>query len=209
MFTHNEIRQITFEKAMRGYRSEDVESFMEKIADEFEALEKEKQDMEEKLFLLAEKVEQYKSEEESIKVTLINAQRLGASIVSDAQIKADTLVREATIKKNDILSSAYSEIDGYEETLKRLKREVSEFKRTILSLYKDHIESLSMLPEEKAEVKEEVPTQETQEFEIEKTEPVVAQEPEAILEPEHIDVLPEQEIPEENKFKSISSLFEE
>ncbi|MEG1863195.1 MAG: DivIVA domain-containing protein, partial [Oscillospiraceae bacterium] len=40
MFTHEEIRQITFEKAMRGYRAEDVESFMEKIADEFEALEK-------------------------------------------------------------------------------------------------------------------------------------------------------------------------
>ena len=36
MFTADEIRQITFEKVMRGYRPEDVESFMENIADEFE-----------------------------------------------------------------------------------------------------------------------------------------------------------------------------
>ncbi|MEG1782624.1 MAG: DivIVA domain-containing protein [Oscillospiraceae bacterium] len=207
MFTHEEIRQITFEKAMRGYRAEDVESFMEKIADEFEALEKEKQDTEEKLFILAEKVEQYKSEEESIKVTLINAQRLGASIVSDAQIKADTLLREATIKKNDILSSAYSEIDGNEEVLKRLKREVSEFKRTILSLYKDHIESLSRLPEDKAEVKEPV-VQETQEFEIAKEAPI--QEQTEVAESECAPEVEVQKAPEEEvKFKSISSLFEE
>ena len=66
MFTSDEIRQITFEKVMRGYRPEDVESFMERIADEFETLEKEKSDLEEKLYLLAEKVEQYKTEEESI-----------------------------------------------------------------------------------------------------------------------------------------------
>ena len=38
MFNADEIRQITFEKVVRGYRPEDVESFMEKIADEFETL---------------------------------------------------------------------------------------------------------------------------------------------------------------------------
>ena len=151
MFTADEIRQITFEKVMRGYRPEDVESFMENIADEFEAREKEKKDLEEKLYLLAEKVEQYKAEEESIKTTLINAQRLGESIVSDARVKADNVIREATIKKNDIISSAYNEIEGTEEVLNRLRREVSDFKRNILSLYKTHIESLSNLPEEKTE----------------------------------------------------------
>ena len=46
MFNANEIRQITFEKVVRGYRPEDVESFMEKIADEFEALVAEKQEIE-------------------------------------------------------------------------------------------------------------------------------------------------------------------
>ena len=67
MFNANEIRQITFEKVVRGYRPEDVESFMEKIADEFEALAAEKQEIESQLYILAERIEQYKSEEESIK----------------------------------------------------------------------------------------------------------------------------------------------
>ena len=199
MFTADEIRQITFEKVMRGYRPEDVESFMENIADEFEALEKEKKDLEEKLYLLAEKVEQYKAEEESIKTTLINAQRLGESIVSDARVKADNVIREATIKKNDIISSAYNEIEGTEEVLNRLRREVSDFKRNILSLYKTHIESLSNLPEEKTE---EAVVEEEKETEVQPVEQVVE---EVVQE----TVLVEETVQPEDKFRSVSSLFSE
>lgn len=200
MFTADEIRQITFEKVMRGYRPEDVESFMENIADEFEALEKEKKDLEEKLYLLAEKVEQYKAEEESIKTTLINAQRLGESIVSDARVKADNVIREATIKKNDIISSAYNEIEGTEEVLNRLRREVSDFKRNILSLYKTHIESLSNLPEEKTE--EVAVVEEEKEPEVQPVEQVVE---EVVQEA----VLVEETVQPEDKFRSVSSLFSE
>ena len=199
MFTADEIRQITFEKVMRGYRPEDVESFMENIADEFEALEKEKKDLEEKLYLLAEKVEQYKAEEESIKTTLINAQRLGESIVSDARVKADNVIREATIKKNDIISSAYNEIEGTEEVLNRLRREVSDFKRNILSLYKTHIESLSNLPEEKTE---EAVVEEEKEPEVQPVEQVV----EEVVQ-EAVSV--EETVQPEDKFRSVSSLFSE
>ena len=198
MFTADEIRQITFEKVMRGYRPEDVESFMENIADEFEALEKEKKDLEEKLYLLAEKVEQYKAEEESIKTTLINAQRLGESIVSDARLKADNIIREATIKKNDIISSAYNEIEGTEETLNHLRREVSDFKRNILSLYKTHIESLSNLPDEKAEE----PVEEVKE-ENAVTETVIEEQVQDTVYTEEVAAVAEE------KFKSVSSLFDE
>ncbi len=200
MFTAEEIRQITFEKTMRGYRPEDVESFIENIADEFEALESEKKDLEEKLYLLAEKVEQYKAEEESIKITLINAQRLGESIVSDARVKADNLIREATIKKNDIISSAHNEIEGTEDILKRLKKEVSDFKRNILSLYKSHIESLSNLPEERAEVNE-VVEEPVEEAPVEEAVVEVVQET-TFVEEAAVPAM-------EDKFKSVSSLFEE
>lgn len=207
MFTHNEIRQTTFEKVVRGYRPEDVESFLEQIADEYEAMEKEKQDLEEKLFLLAEKVEQYKTEEESIKTTLINAQRLGESIVADARQKSDLILREATIKKNDILAAAHAEIDGNEETLKRLKREVSEFKINILSLYKQHIESLSMLPEERIEAAKEESLENTQEFEVE--EKLVQEQPE-ILEPAKAEqTIQFQENEDAAEFHNVSSLFDE
>ena len=214
MFNANEIRQITFEKVVRGYRPEDVESFMEKIADEFEALAAEKQEIEGQLYILAERIEQYKTEEESIKTTLINAQKLGESIIAESRQKAEAILKDANIRKNDILASAHEEFAMYEENLARIKREVSDFKISVLSMYKEHIESLSRVPEIKREPAnvvqeevEEVPTEETVEYTVEETaaEAVVAEEVPA---EENTIIFESEEPAVESKFNNISSLFE-
>ena len=214
MFNANEIRQITFEKVVRGYRPEDVESFMEKIADEFEALAAEKQEIEGQLYILAERIEQYKTEEESIKTTLINAQKLGESIIAESRQKAEAILKDANIRKNDILASAHEEFAMYEENLARIKREVSDFKISVLSMYKEHIESLSRVPEIKREPAnvvqeevEEVPAEETVEYTVEETaaEAVVAEEVPA---EENTIIFESEEPAVESKFNNISSLFE-
>lgn len=156
MFSSKEIRQITFEKVVRGYRPEDVESFMDKIADEYDSIIKEKQEIEEQLYILAEKIEQYKGEEESIKSTLISAQKLGDNIVNESKQKADAILKEANIRKNDILANAHEELTGNEDNLVRIRKEVSDFKIKVLSMYRGHIESLSAVPEIKREPAKEV-----------------------------------------------------
>ena len=229
MHTSEDIRSTTFNQSRRGYEQRDVDAFIEQVANDMRTLEAEKKDLEDKLYVLAEKIEQYKAEEDSIKVTLINSRKLGESIVNDAKEKAETIIREATIKKNDIISSAYAEIEGSENTLARLKKEVSDFKNTILHLYKEHIESLTQLPDSDkpltaptAEPAEETkPEPET----VATAEPVVSEptqvfDPieknivnEAVAEPkvesptEIIPSVEENPSPEE-KFKNISSLFE-
>lgn len=219
MFNANEIRQITFEKVVRGYRPEDVESFMEKIADEFEALAAEKQEIEGQLYILAERIEQYKTEEESIKATLISAQKLGESIIAESRQKAEAILKDANIRKNDILASAHEEFAMYEENLARIKKETSDFKIHVLSMYKDHIESLSRVPEIKAEpaavVAEEQPAEEkVEETAVEATEEVVEeavaeQTAEEIAAEEQTIVFEKETAQEENnKFNNISSLFD-
>ena len=190
-------------------------------------LEAEKKDLEDKLYVLAEKIEQYKAEEDSIKVTLINSRKLGESIVNDAKEKAETILREATIKKNDIISSAYAEIEGSENTLARLKKEVSDFKNTILHLYKEHIESLTQLPDSDKPLAAAEPVEEKKDEPeaVPRAEPAVS-EPTQVFDPVEKDIVSEavaetrvespteiipdiDEVPAtEEKFKNISSLFE-
>lgn len=218
MFNADEIRQITFEKVVRGYRPEDVESFMEKIADEFEALAAEKQEIESQLYILAESIERYKTEEESIKTTLINAQKLGESIIAESRQKAEAILKDANIRKNDILASAHEEFAMYEENLARIKKETSDFKINILSMYKDHIESLSKIPELKKEpasvVEEAVETAESASEETtQAVEPVVENAEETIAaeapaEEERTIVFESEEKSVSDKFNNISSLFE-
>ena len=219
MFSADEIRQITFEKVVRGYRPEDVESFMEKIADEFEALAAEKHEIESQLYILAESIERYKTEEESIKTTLINAQKLGESIIAESRQKAEAILKDANIRKNDILASAHEEFAMYEENLARIKKETSDFKINVLSMYKDHIESLSKIPElkkEPANIVEE-PAEKAEPAAEETTasvfEPVTeaAEHPiftEAATEEEHTIMLENEEEGVSDKFNNISSLFE-
>lgn len=209
MFNADEIRQITFEKVVRGYRPEDVESFMEKIADEFEALTAEKQEMERQLYILAESIEQYKSEEESIKTTLINAQKLGESIIAESRQKAEAILKDANIRKNDILASAHEEFALYEENLARIKKETSDFKINVLSMYKDHIESLSKVPEIRKEPANVVEEQETVVEEVVEELPVTETVEETAAPGEESTVVFEAQndsIP--SKFNDISSLFE-
>ena len=214
MFNANEIRQITFEKVVRGYRPEDVESFMDKIADEFEALAAEKQEIEGQLYILAERIEQYKTEEESIKTTLINAQKLGESIIAESRQKAEAVLKDANIRKNDILASAYEELAMYEENIARIKREVSDFKINVLSMYKEHIESLSKVPEIKREpanvVQEEVSEVAAEEVAEPAEIPATEKTEEAVEEAaeENTIVFESEEPAAENKFNNISSLFE-
>ena len=214
MFTSEEIRRVSFEKSVRGYKPEDVDDFIESVANDFESLEKDKKDLEEKLYVLAEKVEQYKADEESIKVTLINAQRLGESIISDAKDKAETILREATIKKNNIISSAYAEIEGSEDAVRKLRKEVSDFKHTVLSLYTEHIESLSKLPDDKSEeqpAKSDEVSRDTKEFRA-VNEKIDRQESQEASErpTSELEQASEPETEEVSaKFKNISSLFEE
>lgn len=94
----------------------------------------------------------------------------------------------------------------YEENLARIKKEVSDFKIQVLSMYKDHIESLSRVPEIKRE-----PTNVVDEQQVPQEEPVQPQE-EAVQEPvaeENQAYSPENANPEnESKFNNISSLFD-
>ena len=207
MFNADEIRQITFEKVVRGYRPEDVESFMEKIADEFETLANEKQEIESQLYILAESIERYKTEEEAIKTTLINAQKLGESIIAESRQKAEAILKDANIRKNDILASAHEEFAMYEENLARIKKETNDFKINVLSMYKEHIESLSKVPElpkEPANVVEEVV-----EPEVVAEETVVEEFVEISETAEEATVVFEAEEPAvSDKFNNISSLFE-
>lgn len=172
MISSQEIRTVTFDKAMRGYRTEDVDAFLQQVAQEMEQLQAEKEDKEKKLYILAQKVEEYRKDEDNLKTALLNAQRMGENVIKEAKQKAEAILREAGIKAEDLTRSAQEQVADETLELERVKAEVAQFKNNVLSLYKQHIESLSTLPgdepeepQEEAELPEEpaaLPGQEEQ-----------------------------------------------
>lgn len=182
--TPQEIRNITFDKVMRGYRPEDVDALLGQLADTIETLTAEAKANEEKLYILAQKIEEYRKDEDNLKVAFLNAQRMGESVIKEAKQKADSILREANIKADDITRGAREEAVEEELHYERVKSEVTQFKKNVLGLYKQHIETLNTLPssDEEAQPEETLPEffdEPAQPYEVdEPAETVAVQEPE-------------------------------
>ena len=62
MLTPDDIRNITFTKTMGGYKTVEVDTFIDQCADTVAALEKEKAELSKKLEVLADKYERARAE---------------------------------------------------------------------------------------------------------------------------------------------------
>ena len=184
-----DIRNVTFDRSMRGYRAEQVDKFLTQVAGEFERMEREKEDIEKKLYILAEKVDQYRNDEETLKTALLNAQRMGESVIYEARQKAETIVYDANTKASRVKDEAAQTVADAEAELHRIKMEVTNFKKSMLDLYRQHIELISAIPEEHhidaSEEAEQAPAETAQ--------PEQAQ-PEAVQEAPEEEVLPSEDI---------------
>lgn len=143
--TSEDVRNTRFELVRKGYSPEEVDDFMEMAAIQIDALTAEKEDYETKLRVLAQKVEEYRGQEDTLKTAMINAQRMGETIMHEAKQKAEGLIRDAEGKSQLLHQQAEQEIKNEQFMLEKLREEVTRFRTTVLSLYKQHIESFSAL----------------------------------------------------------------
>ena len=88
MITSEDVRRVTFEKSMRGYRCDDVDDYLKQVAESMETLSAQNDDLQKKLVVLAQRIDQYRAEEDTLRTTMINAQRLGENVIREAKQKA-------------------------------------------------------------------------------------------------------------------------
>ena len=70
MYTPDDIRNIQFTKSMGGYKTAEVDPFIDKCADTVEALLREKAELTKKLEVLADKLVEYRNDEDNIRINL-------------------------------------------------------------------------------------------------------------------------------------------
>ena len=92
-------------------------------------------------------MEQYREDEDSLRSALIGAQKLGDSVIRESKAKADQTLREARAKADQILENAQKSIEREQLALIKMQKEVTKFKNRLLTLYRQHLEMISALPE--------------------------------------------------------------
>lgn len=117
MLTPQNFREKTFEKAIfGGYDMGAVDDFLDEAANDYAALAKENMVLKSKMKVLVDKIEEYRATEESMRLTLLSAQKLGIQIEEEAKKKAEDMLSGARSEAERITREAYSQ-RTYEETL--------------------------------------------------------------------------------------------
>lgn len=192
MIASEDVRRVTFERAMRGYRCEDVDDYLKQVADSMDTLSAENDDLQKKLVVLAQRIDQYRAEEDTLRTTMINAQRLGENVIKEAKQKAAEIIRAATIRAEDREQHARDEVELAKQELITLRKEADNFKKTLIGMYREHIEVISKIPEyhgdEDDEAKPAMQEEAPAPAPVQEPEPQPAPEPQPVSQPE-----PEQE----------------
>ena len=164
MLTSKDIRTTSFETVRRGYAIEDVDAFLKKVASELDAFQtetvamlqekdqalekvtKEKKELESKMLIIADKLEEYRSQETLLQNALLNAEKMKESLLGEARQTSEILIRDAQQKAEKILESANSRVVTEEQNYLRMQQEVAKFKNKVLDIYKSHLAILNSLP---------------------------------------------------------------
>ena len=147
MIASDDVRRVTFDRAMRGYRCEDVDDYLKQVADSIDSLAAENDDLQKKLVILAQRIDQYRADEDTLSTTMINAPRLGENVIKEAKQKAAEIIRAANIKAEDREQRARDEVELAQQELVTIKQEADAFKKRLMDLYRQHIEMIAKIPE--------------------------------------------------------------
>ena len=122
MITAQDIREKTFEKStFGGYAMNEVDDFLDEMADELTSSQKELATMRAKMKVLVDKIEEYRNSEEDMHKALVSAQKTARTIEETAQQNADALLADAQAKADAMLAEAQAKVDAVTGNLSHLR----------------------------------------------------------------------------------------
>lgn len=147
MFTPQQIEQISFNRAtFGGYDMQAVDEFLEPLTEDYVTLYKENALLKSKMKVLVSKLEEYRSNEASMKEAIVNAQKTCNMMVKEAEAKctqmlvdanaaaaenaknADSLIAAENARVEEAKKAAAAKIDDLQEQIRSCIQELERIK---------------------------------------------------------------------------------
>lgn len=135
MLTPLDIENKKFNKQiMNGYSIEEVQSFMSELLRDYEKLYKENIEYKDKVDVLNQGIQHYKSIEDTLQNALVVAQGTAETVKQNAKVEADNIIKEAEI-------NALKSVDDISKQVVEKKMQLDEARKQF-EVYKAKMESL-------------------------------------------------------------------
>lgn len=141
-----DIRRKEFKRSVRGYSDEEVDLFLDEVADEIERLFQENVDLQDRIRRLEEQVAGHAQLRDALEKTLVTAQFQADETKANARKEGELILRDAELKARGIVSDSYSEIQRVQQALIQLKYLEEDFRFKFRSLLEGHLKLLDEAP---------------------------------------------------------------
>lgn len=118
--TPNEIRNQRFSQAFRGYNKTEVDAFLAGVATSLEEARVQAIKLTEEKEALAQRYQELKNIEETIKMAVMEAQRGAELMLSNARKEADLLVAEARRRRDELIEERHRKAAELERRIEEL-----------------------------------------------------------------------------------------
>ncbi|MFY9707181.1 MAG: DivIVA domain-containing protein [Desulfobacterales bacterium] len=133
-----DIQQQKFKTRFRGFDIQEVDFFLDQMADAFESLLKQNENLKVESRRLQLEIQGYKNREDAFKRALLNSQRVIEQMKENAQKSAELIVAEAEVKAEKILNKAHNRLAQLHEDIAELKRQRMQIEVQIGSVIEAH-----------------------------------------------------------------------
>lgn len=148
MITPYDIQEKEFSRAVRGYKEDEVDAFLDKIIVEMERLIKENESLKATISDLENNIAERAKSDSTVADTLKSAQDLMKEISFSAEKRARLMIKDAELEASNIRKEARQKASEIEDENAMLKRNFDAFKNRYRNLLESELERFDTLTEE-------------------------------------------------------------
>ena len=139
-----DIQQQQFRVRFRGFDIREVDRFLEKTAEAFNALQADNKGLREEIRRLNLETQGYKEREETFKRAMLNSQKVLEQMKDNARKSAEVIIADAEVKAEKILNRAHNRLSQLHEDIVELKRQRMQIEVQIRSIIEAHTKLLEI-----------------------------------------------------------------
>ncbi len=144
--TATDIRQQQFAvRLFRGFDPQEVDAFLEEIADDFEELGRENHLLKEQLVALEERNKGVEGREKTLQETLVTTQKIAEEFKENARREAELVLREAHLRAEKAMQDVreeHAKLTAEIAALRRLRRQLADEMVNLVASYRRQAEQM-------------------------------------------------------------------
>lgn len=139
-----DIQHQQFRVRFRGFDVQEVDGFLEQMAEAFEAMQEENIRLNDTILRLQREIRGFREREDSFKRAMLNSQKVIDQMKENARKSAELVVADAELRAEKLVQHAHGRLVGLHEDIAELKRQRGQIEVQLQSIIDSHARLLEL-----------------------------------------------------------------